>query len=538
MSVLDLFEMSLARLTQSLINPNHRIDDKNQGREFRYLWCFRGFKRELILLTGLCVFTLSCVDYRKDQEKVLEEARKPRPRPPFKDDPWFEKYVIEGGGVGLHPQLALSPGGLLGVAYWSTDGEEGEPCDGIEVDDPPLEVRWKLRYATWDEESGWKSEQVSRPLLLGNPPGLDLDYDRSGKPMVTSIAGEAIPELRYCGGGNLSIFTPSSDSSAEEWDVEYIVETSDQAMSGEPASDFGFVVGYWPSQSMSQSGSRMIVYQDVHGGSLQRDDLVRADLEVALTIGNGDSWTYEVIDLGEGAGIYNQSLITNEQFLALYYISFDAQQSERQRQGIWLAHRQDSGEWSRGLVFGGPTRGEPSMIPFNDGVAVVYYDSLARRPILAILEDLTQISDSEAWARIPLGDLRYNEGHSPSITRLPDGRIGVAWYRCGPAEVEECRPNDDAVIFSYPELNAGVIDEVTESANDGSAELTLESLRGAWKIEIVESGEEALCGFSPNVIVDRAQRVWVTWQCSRRVGAESSFEYRLESSRRDLFEDL
>lgn len=479
----------------------------------------------------LCVsvtFT-SCFDHRDTMESEVTPPRKPRPRPPFKDDPWFEKFIIEGQGMGLHAKLALSPGGQVSIAYWSTDGREGEPCDELMVDDPPLEVRWDLKFATWAEEEGWRPEQVAHPLLLGNPPGLDLDFQRSGKPVISSIGGEAIADLLYCGGGNLSLFTPSSSADAEEWDVEYVVERSDQAMSGAPASDFGYVVGYWPSQASSDNGARMVVYQDVHGGSLQRDDLVRADLEVALQNQPGGGWTHEVIDLGEGAGIYNQALITSSgERLVLYYISFDAQQAERQRQGLWLARRSANGEWERGLVFGGPTRGQPSLIEYGDGVAVAYYNPQARRPVVALLSDVSTLSDSGSWRRIPLGDLRYNEGHSPSLKALADGRLGVVWYRCGPAEIEECRPSDDAVVFSYPER---LLTEEERMMGE-------DELEDVWKIEVVENGEEALCGFSPQLMIDRTKRAWVTWQCSRRAEVGGTFEYRLESARRELFETL
>ena len=57
----------------------------------------------------------------------------------------------------------------------------------------------------------------------------------------------------------------------------------------------------------SSAGERMVVYRDVHGGSLQRDDLVRADLEVAFQNQSGGAWSHEVIDLGQGGGIYNHA---------------------------------------------------------------------------------------------------------------------------------------------------------------------------------------------------------------------------------------
>ena len=481
----------------------------------------------IYLLNGL--FLYSCFDHREAEPNV-EPSRKPRPRPPFKNDPWFEKYLIDSGGMGLHGKLSRAPDGSLGIAYWSTDGQEGEACVDIEVDDPPLDVRWALKFAQWNDDEGWQSELVSNPLLLGNPPGLDLDYQSTNKPIISALAGDAIPELRYCGGGNLTLFTPPTNSDSQEWEYEYVAETSNQAMSGNEASDFGFVVGYWPSLSQNRSGKRMIVYQDVHGGSLQRDDLVRADLEVALQDNPNGAWRYEVIDLGEGAGIYNQALITeSNDYLALYYISFDAQQAERQRQGLWLSKRNDNGEWTKALVYGGPTRGEPSLISYKNGLAIAYYDQQARRPVLVILSSLDQIDDPSTWQKIMLGDLRYNEGHSPSLKQLPDGRLALAWYRCGPAEVEDCRSSDDAVIFSYPDR---------QESEDISEMEAQDELQGSWVIEIVESGEEALCGFGPQLEIDGDDQIWVSWQCSRRSGTDGSFQYQLESAKRELFETL
>ena len=215
---------------------------------------------------------IGCTAEEGDQVVDMGPPKKPRDRPPYQDDPWFEKFSIEGGGMGLHARLKTSPSGVIGVAYWSTDGTEGELCEGIEVDDPPLEVRWSLKYARWRETEGWDVRAVADPLLLGLPPGLDLSYSDSGTPLVFAISGEPDADIRYCGGNDLGLFTPANDPE-DPWEVQWVVEESDQAMSGDQASDYGTVVGYWPSVAYGPSGERMVVYQDVHGGSLQRDDL-------------------------------------------------------------------------------------------------------------------------------------------------------------------------------------------------------------------------------------------------------------------------
>ena len=151
--------------------------------------------------------------YTKDPIDQVEEIRKPRPRPLFKDDPWFSKWVVAEGGQGLHAQLKSSQQGEIGVAYWATDGVEGGECD-LETDMPLQEVRWDLSYSTFSGDQGWQAQRVAQPLVLGTPPGLFLDYNQQGFPEILAVAGEIVPEIRYCGGSDLGLFTPSQDLEA------------------------------------------------------------------------------------------------------------------------------------------------------------------------------------------------------------------------------------------------------------------------------------------------------------------------------------
>jgi hypothetical protein len=457
--------------------------------------------------------------------------RTPRPRPPYKNDPWLDRATVDAGGevgVGLYAQLATAPSGRVGVAYWDTDGREGDPCDGIEVDDPPAEVRWGLSFAEWREGEGWTSEKVGDPLLLGPPPGLHLSYTPNNTPQVLALSGDPVPEIRYCGGSDLGLFTPSGGV-GEPWEAEWVVTDSDQASSGEAASDYGYVVGYWPSHARRPDGAELVVYQDVHGGSLQRDDLARADLEVALRDTPTGAWRYEPVDVGEGAGTHTQALFGPQgEPMALYYIPIEASQEERVRQGVWLA-RQINGEWRTHLVAAGPVEGGAQAVVIGEGLAVLYFDPQARQPVLATLSDLKTLDappdptapTPDPWRRARLGDPRYHEGRTPRLARAPDGRLAALWYRCAPAELAACRPADDGVIFALsPSPAEGA------SPNDPAAYL------GEWTREIVESGEEGVCGIDPTLTFDTQGRAWAAWRCSRR-GEGGAFQYRLEAARRE-----
>jgi hypothetical protein len=410
----------------------------------------------------------------------------------------------------------------------------------------------------------WEAELIDRPLLLGAPPGLSVHYSEAGQPQVLALAGEPVPEVRYCGGSDLGLYTPASSEPPEgelpRWERSWVVEDSDQAASGEPASDYGYVVGYWPSYARSREGAELVSYQDVHSGSIQRDDLARADLEVALRESPSGAWRHEVVDLGEGAGSGSQALFSRDGTpLVLYVVALEAAQQERDRQGVWLARKVD-GVWRRSLVMAGPTQGVPQAVPYASGLAVLYFDPRARQPVLATLNDLNALSPLEAladstlnespsggveagaetgaeaegvslndpWARARLGDPRYNEGHSPALALDPNGRLLAAWYRCGSAERESCSPSDDAAVFAWTPQTS------SEALGFGDGPI-LSAPELIWRLEVIERGEEAPCGLDPSLTVEGSGRVWATWRCSRRLNA-TTFGYRLESARRDPFE--
>lgn len=494
------------------------------------------FQKSIYLI--MISLLLACETADQVEDPPIATIQRARPRPVVNQQNWSKKLLVEGGQMGLLPKLAISSGTnqIISVAYWSNEGFEAEKCTGINVMDPPLAVRWTLKYAQWDGEN-WVNESIDQPILLGNPPGLDLIFNDQNQPMISVLSGKVVAKTRYCGGSDLGIYQrkdtmdigkselamsemdPQTFNESQyllkKWDLELAAIDSKQAASGDPASDYGDVVGYWPSISQSAQGQFLVAYQDVHGGGLQRDDLARADLEVVM--GQNGAWQHEAVDFGEGAGIrMSTGFLSDGTALILYEIPIEAAQAERNRQGIWLAFKKD-GTWQKIQVAKGPQKTKASLLVHQDQILIAYYD--LNQKLLNLLSYQSSTSASleniDTWEKQQLGDLRYNEGLNPSLAIDQMGRIMVAWYRCSSVEDDSCRPSEDAVVFAWQK-------------SVGAKE---------WNLEIVEQGEEGSCGLSPSLQINQNQEAILVWQCFRRSEDGSGFESRLESAFRLKLEE-
>ncbi len=494
------------------------------------------FQKSIYLI--LISLLVACETTDQTELPPVATIQRARPRPMVNQQNWSKKVLVEGGQMGLVPKLAISSGTnqTIAVGYWSNEGFEAEKCTGINVMDPPLAVRWTLKYAQWDGEN-WVNEAIDQPILLGNPPGLDLIFNDQNQPMISVLSGKVVAKTRYCGGSDLGVYQRKdtmgigeselamsemdpmtfneSQYLLKKWELDLAAIDSKQAASGDPASDYGDVVGYWPSISQSTQGQYLVAYQDVHGGGLQRDDLARADLEVVL--GQNGAWQHEVVDFGEGAGIrMSTGFLSDGTPLILYEIPIEAAQEERNRQGIWLAFKKD-GTWQKIQVAKGPQKTKASLLVHQDQIIIAYYD--LNQKLLNLLSyqssTSTTLENIDTWEKQQLGDLRYNEGLNPSLAIDQTGRIMVAWYRCSSVEDESCRPSEDAVVFAWQKAVA---------SKD-------------WNLEIVEQGEEGSCGLSPSLAINQNQEAILVWQCFRRSEDGSGFESRLESGFRLKLEE-
>ncbi len=176
-------------------------------------------------------------------------------RTPVYESPWTVT-TLATGGQGRHLQVAVGGDDVVHAAWYATQGVSGGPCQaaGEPVDDlAPTEVRYTVTYATQAAADGaWTLETVDELLSLGTTVGLDLGVAPDDSPAIVMMTGGAIATpIKYCGASDVGYFTRDADGT---WTAEVAVEESGEAETGEEASDFGSVVGYWASVAWDTDG--------------------------------------------------------------------------------------------------------------------------------------------------------------------------------------------------------------------------------------------------------------------------------------------
>jgi len=434
------------------------------------------------------------------------DATAPR-NPGGGSDAWTPQTAVTGG-VGLNLRMVLDGSGRARLAYFPTTGTLDGPCDELGSQDPPMRMRWQLSYVEEPSAGGaWQPEQVADALFVGQPPGLDLRTAPNGAPAIAAMVGDPVVEIRYCGANDVGYLQRAGDGT---WSTQTAVADSGEAATGQPASDFGYVVGYWPGLAYDSTGAAAIAYKDVHAGSLQGDDLRRADLELAWRDGGG--WRAIPVDIGEGAGEYNRLAFDGDgRPLILYANRVEAIADDQQ--GLWVTRSSDSGAtWERVRLLVGPVGDDHSIVVPDDGrPRVAYYHPDRGVPYLVELTDPAAFASlGSGWSEQALGDPRYDEGYEPSLAVAGDGRLAMAYYRCGRATngLGNCDTADDALIFAWEETP------------------------GSWEQEIVDEGEDlAECGRSPSLAFGPDGAAVIAYRCQAMV--DGALDDQVRVARRD-----
>ena len=401
--------------------------------------------------------------------------------------PKWTSVVVDANNVGMHTRLAHSGSGF-GLVYFDSEGTQGGLCM-VATQNQPTEIRFGLHYASSADGVTWATEKISDLLHVGPPVGADIVFSGT-EPMVTAMTGEPLLDVIpfYCGVNDAGLWTRSGGT----WTGQTVVASSGEAASGFAPSDFGEVVGYWPSVALDQSGEPAVVYKDVHAGSIQSDDLRRADLEMAWRSGGG--WQNFAVDFGEGGGDHNRIKFDgqNRPHIAYYRATEDRTMPTL---GVWMTRSLDAGAtWQKVRLFPSGTSEGPDFVfdPTTGNPLVVYYNSERGFPQLAELTDDAQFESASAgWTLSDIGDSQYDEGYRTTLDISPAGTVGVAYYRCTKASLTlgDCQPNDDGLIFAYRD-------------------------RGTWVHEVVDPGDElGLCGQFPSLQFDGAGVAHIAYQC-------------------------
>lgn len=416
--------------------------------------------------------------------------------------PTWEVVTVDTGNVGRNISMTALPTGEVAAAYYATAAVTQGPCDSYGGQEPfPDETTFDLHYAIFAGGT-WSVEKVAEPIVLGEPQGLMLKVAPDGRPVIAATTGDpyANGPILYCGVNDAGLYRRSAGGG---WTVETVATDSGQAASGDPASDFGYVVGMWPSVAFGPSGEMLYAWKDVHAGGLQSDDFRRADVEVRL------DGAFHVVDLGRGGGEFtNVTWDRAGRPVVVFYNSESGVMDSPQ--GIWAKRSADGGQtWEEVRLHVGATSERPQVLVDGDGrLTVVFYDAQAGKPKVATLSDDAAFTEIGAWDFQTFGDNRYDEGYFPSATLDPDGNLAVAYYRCARATkgLGNCDPNDDGVILAW---------------RDGTF----------WDREIVDEGEGGNCGEYASLAFDGSGRVVVAYRCSVQL-ADGSFEFQVHAASR------
>jgi len=368
-----------------------------------------------------------------DSESMESEAELPS---------WQVRQLSERAlGPGL--RAVRSESSTFVAAYDAVPTTNGT-CDSVEIGNPP-----RLEQGLWLLDLAGSETQVSAPVVPGTATGAGLAV-HGGQAHLAWAGGE--PEARYCGGHDL--ITASGPGFSET----AVVSESNEAFANLPASDAGFVVGWEPALGVNGAGERYIAYRDVHFGSLQTDDLFRADLEIAYESGG---WQVEPIDPGRGAGEHIELAFDGSDPVVAYTIPVDTQSNSPR--GVWLAQKDTT--WSLEHVLAGPFDGVALAV--EDGrIAVASYDTLQRNLALRIWDG--------SWSEIAVGSALFDEGRDPSL-HFEDGELIVAYHRCRRlAQDGACDPNEEGLVL----------------ARESSG----------YAPELVAQGEVGQCGLQPQLL--------------------------------------
>lgn len=447
---------------------------------------YRNARLRLTVVVGSCVLLAACGDPEESNNTQSNNSTTPTnigQNNPVNGPRWTST-VVDANNVGMHARL-VSSGSGFGLVYFDADGTE----DGICMttgDNQPTRIVWGLHYASSADGTTWATEKISDLLHVGPPVGTDLAFDAGGNPLVTAMTGEPILDslTPFCGVNDVGLWTRNGGT----WTDQVLVASSGEAATGFAPSDFGEVVGYWPSIAIDASGATAVVYKDVHAGAIQSDDLRRADLEM---VWNGQNIA---IDFGEGGGDFNRLKFDGQgrPHVAYYRATEDRQMPSL---GVWMTRSLDNAAtWEKVRLFPSGTSEGPDFVfdPATGRPLVVYYNSERGFPQLAELTDEAQFESASAgWTLSDIGDSQFDEGYRSTLAISPGGTVAVAYYRCTKASLGlgDCKPADDGLVFAYRD-------------------------RGTWVREIVDPGDElGLCGQFPSLAFDGNGIAHIAYQC-------------------------
>ncbi|MBI2376230.1 MAG: hypothetical protein HYV07_19710 [Deltaproteobacteria bacterium] len=349
--------------------------------------------------------------------------------PPAPETVEWTFKVVDEANAGWQPEVAVSASGRIGIAYFRSVGQRGV-CSRIQ--DAPIGT-YEIMYA--EDSNDFVPEEVATVDLI-NLSGLSLAFDDAGEPAIAYMGGA---EGAYrCGGTDVMLARRSGSTwSSNMLDSDGVAtpvfqEDVDACARYQNTCNAGGqdVVGQWPALAFS-GGQPAVAYRDIHFGFAQ-DDEEKSDLELSW---NGRS----TLDATWGGGNQTRMVSPASGRLVLVHASPYATENG---EGIW-SMRYDGSAWSRAKVSGEVDLGyRLGIAARGDELAVAYH---ARADKKAFLVE----GDADGFNSPTVLDQTGDTGRSPALAYDDTGRLGAAFYRCGPyrPNISDCSITEDALVF-------------------------------------------------------------------------------------------
>lgn len=417
-----------------------RVEDK-------FLWTFAS--ASLLACTG-CSLGAGSADAGRDVSLIA---------PPLPDGGvWTTTTVSENAGLHLAME---GRGDDVDLAWYRPQARIGDTCVIGDTGTTRERRHFAIELATGDGSGTYRVEEVGEVLALDEPLGLDLAHTPSGDPLVAAAHGPEEERIFYCGSNDAGYFRRDGAS----FTAVTVATQSNQAPTGNAASDFGYVVGLWPAIGVTISGRVVLAWRDTHRGGAQSDDEGRADLEIAW--GTEGSFAPYALDWGAGAGTFTDLAVDPMGRANLVYIN-PTELTLDSRNGLWVARGSEDGETYEKLRLSEDTRSAgPSIAIDHEGQPVVaWFDG---RPRFARLTREGRFDDPAAWMVHELGDAAFDEGYDPDIAVAPDGTVAMVYYRCSDIRTPGvCDDELDGVIFAQRQADGRFTTELVDGGGDGA----------------------------------------------------------------------
>jgi hypothetical protein len=423
-------------------------------------------------------------------------------------DAFWTIETIDPDNAANQTSLAVSPSGQVGIAYYTiTNYTDGSMCP--EGDPPGPQFHWKLRFAS-GTPGAMLVEEVDSPFFVVQTRGVTLRYEGE-TPNLVAMSGDIEPtRLEYCGANDLFLFSKNGGA----WGRQLVVANSGEAPATDEcvaasASTYGWVVGVHPALAIDAGGQYAIAWRDIHAGAtLQRDDLARSDLELALG-GAGGGYAMESIDCGGAAGEYTTlAWEPSGGLVASWYTEIRAGAGEQAREGIWVARRATP-MWEKHRLFQGASGPRMAMAVAPDGtIGVVWAQAQALK--YAFVPAGRPLAEAQVETASPVD---INSGGHASLAYTADSLPVVSHYRCNRYLPDDpgCSAVEDGPVWSWREVNGAT---------------------GIWKTEDIEpENNEWLCGDNTAIGVRPDGGIVIAYTCQIR-NEDGTFEFTLKMASR------